>query len=242
MSEPEVIEPELVEPELIPAALAGLATPGAILTRMRLVDADVRAFDHEVRGNRERLTTAFERGWAHWRDTWFRFFREHQGLAARVWPGTLGEVEAFARRLPEWRSRAEAAGMRLESPAPARPAPRPSLPELPSLPGLPSFPDLSPLRELAQALPRVAQALPNPADLVQPARDLLEQSPLSARYWENLKPVVIAGAFAVGGAGLLWILWNLRMMSAGARAGAERLQDPELQKLLPLIASRGLIR
>lgn len=237
-------ETPLIEPELVPAATAaGLATPGAILTRMRLVDADVRAFNEEVRANRARLTTAFERGWAHWRDTWFRFYREHEGLVARAWPGTLGEVEAFARRLPEWRARAEAAGMRLESPRPAQPAPPPRLPNLPSLPG---FPDLSPLRELAQALPRAAQALPTPAELLQPARDLLEQSPLSSRYWENLKPVAIAGACAVGGLGLVWVLWNLRMamVGAGARANAsaEVLRDPEVQKLIPLIASRGLVR
>lgn len=143
--------------------------------------------------------------------------------------------------------------MRLESPVPARPMPRLRLPDLPSLPGLPSF-DLSPLRELAEALPRAAQALPSAADLMQPARDLLEQSPLSARYWENLKPVAIAGAFAVGGLGLLWILFNLRNAAGltarmggggGAGGGAQGpggggRVDPE--RLALMVASRGLIR
>ena len=87
---------------------------------------------------------------------------------------------------------------------------------------------------------------------MQPARDLLEQSPLSARYWENLKPVAIAGACAVGGLGLLWILFNLRnaagmasRMGGGSAGGAQGPGDGggvDPERLALMVASRGLIR
>lgn len=248
-------ERRVFEPELIPAALAGasLATPGAILTRMRNVDADVRALDGEIEAQRARLPASFARGWAHWRDAWRRFYADNEGFAARVWPGTLTEVEAFARRLRDWRSAAARAGAELATPEASRP-PRPApgeaslpdvLPSLPGLPGLPSLPDLSPLRDLARALPNAARALPNPADLLRPARELFHQSPLSARFWDSVKPVVLAGAFTVAGLGLLWILLNLRYLhpaSGALRGGEQGGGARELEQLAPLLTSRGLLR
>lgn len=241
---------EAIEPELVPSATAGFVTPGTTLTRMRQVDADVRALDAELTAQRTRLPAPFLQGWAHWRDSWFRFFRDNEGFAQRAWPGTMLEVESYARRLRDWRSGAQRVGAELTTPEVSRPGPMaPALPSLPSLPSVPSLrgllpgmPDLSPLRDLAQALPEAARALPNP---LAPMRDLYDHSPLSAKFWESVKPVAIAGAFAVGGLGLLWVLFNLQRMQAanapsGGSGSGEAMRD--LERLLPMLATRGVVR
>lgn len=248
----------LIEPELVRGGAAGLVTPGSTLTRMRQVDADVHALDAELSAQRGRLPAAFLRGWAHWRESWTRFFRDHESFAQRVWPGTALEVESFARRLRDWRSGAQRVGAELTTPDVSRPGPSiptPRLPDLPSMPAmqslqslgemLPGLPDLSPLRELAEALPNAARALPNA--LTQPVREALEQSPLSARFWESVRPVAIAGALTVGGLGLLWVLVQLRSMSPATRigtppSGASAASDGELERALPMLLSRGVIR
>lgn len=221
---------DVIEPELVPrGAMAGnLPTPGTILTRMRIVDADVRAFDAEVRAHRDQLTTAFERGWAHWRDAWFRFLRENQSFAARAWPGTMGEVEAFAQRLPDWRERAERAGLELESPAPRRPpAPRPII-QLPDLPDLPNPREVGEaIRELREAIPQIP-GLPGMPPV------------LTNEFWQNVKPVAIAGAVAVSGLALVWLLMNLRM--AAGQFGGVGAQAKDLEKLAPMLLTRGLVR
>ena len=227
-----------INPQLVPAAMAGLATPGEILTRMRLVDADVRALDDELRAQRAHVQASFVHGWEHWRDAWRHFFQDNQGFAARAWPGTLNEIEAFAARLRDWRSAAQRAGAHLESPAAGRmPASQPvQLPhvQLPSAHQL-----LEPLRELAHAVP-------TPADLASSVRHALEETPLSSRYWESIKPVAIAGAVTVGGIGLLWLLWHLREANGGVLGGsiARRAvggDAAELERLLPMLASEGVV-
>jgi hypothetical protein len=253
---------DALEPELVPAAMAGLATAGETLTRMRNVDADVRALHAEIDANRERLSTAFERGWAHWRDRWFQFFRENQGLAQRMWPGTIEEVEAFARRLQDWRSAAERAGLELASPDPSRPPPQRPIISVPSV-QVPNFGRAArdAVRELGEVArevgPAVRGLVPNFPSIPGLPPVLGPNGPLSVQFWESVRPVAIAGAFAVGGLGLLWILWNLRMATAMARPpsidsaiggasssdGAQQSgQLNELARLAPMLLSRGLIR
>ncbi|MBZ0118363.1 MAG: hypothetical protein K8H88_15275, partial [Sandaracinaceae bacterium] len=108
-----------LEAELVPAAV-GLATPGAILTRLRAVDADVWSLDVELQAQRAQVGAMFLRGWEHWRGAWVRFRRENEPLTPRLWPGTMDEVEGFARRLRDWRTAAERAGAGFTTPAPAR--------------------------------------------------------------------------------------------------------------------------
>ena len=234
----------VVDPELVPAAaMVGLATPGEILTRMRLVDADVRALDDELRSQRAQVQASFRSGWAHWRDAWRHFFRDNQGFAARAWPGTLNEVEAFAHAAAGLAERGRARGRapRVSQREPvahahvaagAGPAPPGRAPALGA--------------ELLQPLRDLAHAVPTPAEMADSVRHALEETPLSARYWESLKPVAIAGAVTVGGIGLLWLLWHLREANGGVLGGsiARRAvggDAAELERLLPMLASEGVI-
>lgn len=203
-----------LEAELVPAAV-GLATPGAILTRLRAVDADVWSLDVELQAQRAQVGATLLRGWEHWRGAWVRFRRENEPLTPRLWPGTMDEVEGFARRLRDWRAAAERAGVRFTTPAPARaPAPRPILP-IPQLP----FPSLDPSRLLAPVL--------------GPAGELLRPSggPLSADFWRQVKPVAIAGAVVVAGVGLIWAATMARAALSQAKS-AERVIDQAAPLLL----------
>jgi hypothetical protein len=218
----EVVVTEAVDPEIVPNALVGLASPGVILTRMRNVEADVRALDAEIDAQRSAVPRSFLSGWTHWREAWRRFYRENQAFAPRAWPGTMDEVEAFARRLRDWRGAARRAGVELASPEPGRPQPQRPLVQLP---------DLS---QLAQALPRI----PNPAGLLSPmlgpAATLLHpQGPLTSEFWDKVRPVAIAGAVVVGGIACLWVAANVRT-ALGQLEGAD--------KVLPMLATRGMIR
>jgi hypothetical protein len=218
---------DALDPEILSARIGELPTPGAILTRMRNVDADVRALDAEIRAHREQLTTAFERGWAHWRDAWRRFFNDNQGFAARAWPGTLGEVEAFARRLRDWRAAAERAGVDLSTPAPGRAQPRRPVVQLPNLPEFPSLRDVGPaLREIAPVLRDIVPSLP----VIPPM--LGADGPLSAQFWESVKPVAIASAVAVGGLAIVWLFINLRTITGQAK---------DLESIAPLLLSKGIV-
>ena len=206
---------EPLEAELVPAAV-GLATPGAILTRLRAVDADVWSLDVELQAQRAQVGASFLRGWEHWREAWVRFRRENEPLTPRLWPGTLAEVESFARRLRDWRTAAERAGARFTTPAPARvPAPQSILPQLPALP----LPNLDPSRLLRPML--------------GPAGELLRPSggPLSADFWRQVKPVAIAGAVVVAGVGLIWAATMARAALSQAKS-AERVIDQAAPLLL----------
>lgn len=180
--------------------IGGVATPGAILTRMREVDADVRGLGHEIEADRDRIDGAFVRGWRHWRDAWFYFYGENEPFHARIFPQVLLEVEGFARRLPIWRQAARRAGVDIAIPENSRPPPSPRLPriEVPTLDAL--------TRPWLAAAPVLA---PN--------------GPLSAEFWAQVKPVAIAGAVVAGGLGLALVAVNVRAAVNQSAAAKEML-------------------
>ncbi len=217
---------DLYDPDLVFSAAAGaLATPGEILTRLRIVDADVRSFDAEIQGQRAELPPAFVRGWNHWRDAWRRFFAENQAFVRRLWPGTLREVEAFARRLRDWRTAAERAGVSFSGPAPGRPPASTPLIRVPSLPSLPSLPHLP-------SLPGLPNVFPNPSMLLGPGAALLRPNgPLSSGFWQSVKPVAIAGAVVVSGIALVWIAATVRTAFGQAQ---------QVERALPMLLGARL--
>jgi hypothetical protein len=119
------------------------------------------------------------------------------------------------------------------------------------------MPDLgAAARELGEAAQRVGPALrgliPSLPNLPGVPPVLGPGGPLTSQFWESVRPVAIAGAFAVGGLGLLWILWNLRMATMVARtstggtsmpeAGSQSGQLNELARLAPMLLTRGVVR
>ncbi|MBZ0121666.1 MAG: hypothetical protein K8H88_32010, partial [Sandaracinaceae bacterium] len=85
--------------------------------------------------------------------------------------------------------------------------------------------------------------LPNPLQVLGPmlgpaGQALGPEGPLSARFWESLKPVAIAGAVAVGGLALLWAASSARAALGQARSAERLLESGVPQALL----TRGVVR